>query len=74
MKWSLCQKPFIAAGLKVLLKITERTSNIPNTKRITYVSLHDAVFALASLHKLDANVVCWVNEKRGYDNKLGVTK
>lgn len=47
MKWS--QKLFIAAGLKVLLKITEHTSNIPNTKKIIYVSLC-AVFALASLH------------------------
>lgn len=50
MKWSHCQKLFIAAGLKVLLKITEHTSNIPNTKKIRYVSLRDAVFALASLH------------------------
>lgn len=67
MKWSLCQKLFIAAGIKVLLKITECTSNIPNTKKIIHVSPHDAVFALASLHKLDANVVwCLVSEwKKG---------
>lgn len=34
----------------MLLKFTERTSNIPNTKKIIYVSIRDAVFAPASVN------------------------